>query len=333
MELVGTTDTSHSVSMDHLPTDKFLTRPFRISTLRAITDKWQTFMLAHRGWNALYLENHDQGRSVSRFASDCTPRHRMLGAKMLATFLALQSGTVFVYQGQELGMCNLPAACAGDPERWCRDLETLNHWRRIKQENPGDSPAERKWREEALKGYHLVGRDNARTPMQWDASPHAGFCPTKLNPGVAGPWIDVHPDFAEWNAEASMRDGGSVFWYWRDLLALRKEERDVFVYGGFEMLGLHPGGDDSREEEGEEDKVVAYVRTSEDGERRALVVTNFGDGEVEWVVPDARPEVQKLVRAGDRVVMHSYPDRPRVQEDGDRVVLHLRPFEACVLMD
>jgi glycosidase len=110
--------------MDHGDQGKFSPRKWEMKNLKAIVNKWQTFMYENKGWNALYLENHDQSRTVSRWASD-KPIYRALSAKMLATFLCFQSGTVFVYQGQELGMANMP-------EDWemteHRDLETLNHW-------------------------------------------------------------------------------------------------------------------------------------------------------------------------------------------------------------
>lgn len=105
---------------------KFDKRDWSLIELKCIVEKWQTIMLKHGGWNALFLENHDQARSVSRFASD-EPKHRTLAAKMLATFIALQSGTLFIYQGQELGMANIP-------KDWditeYKDVETQNMWRR-----------------------------------------------------------------------------------------------------------------------------------------------------------------------------------------------------------
>jgi glycosidase len=116
--------TVFSVDMDHGDKGKFSPGKWAMQDLKTIVNKWQTFMYNNGGWNALYLENHDQSRTVSRYVSD-KPVHRALSSKMLATFLCFQSGTVFVYQGQELGMKNMP-------EEWemteHRDLETLNHW-------------------------------------------------------------------------------------------------------------------------------------------------------------------------------------------------------------
>jgi len=110
--------------MDHGPQGKFSPKAWELATLKGIVQKWQKFMIENDGWNALYLENHDQSRSVSRWGSDL-PEHRSICAKMFATFLALQSGTVFVYQGQEIGMINVP----GDRDiSEYRDLETHNAW-------------------------------------------------------------------------------------------------------------------------------------------------------------------------------------------------------------
>lgn len=103
---------------------KFSRRQWTMSELKSIVNKWQTFMINNDGWNALYLENHDQSRSVSRWGSDL-PEFRVACAKMFATFLALQSGTVFIYQGQELGMINIPKE--RDITEY-KDLETLNAW-------------------------------------------------------------------------------------------------------------------------------------------------------------------------------------------------------------
>lgn len=112
------------VDMDKGPGGNFSPQKWQMPTLKSIVSKWQAFMLENGGWNALYLENHDQSRSVSRWGSDL-PEHRVVCASMFATFLALQSGTVFVYQGQELGMINLPKERVIDEYR---DLETLNAW-------------------------------------------------------------------------------------------------------------------------------------------------------------------------------------------------------------
>jgi glycosidase len=165
---------SRSVDLDHGDGGKFSPRKWEMSGLKRIVNKWQTFMINNDGWNALYLENHDQSRSVSRWGSDL-PEFRAACAKMFATFLALQSGTVFVYQGQELGLINLPN---DRPISDYRDLETLNAWREwvyhqlfnqfmlnedsLLAKYPDDKERQRIMKREIT----LKSRDNARTPMQ-----------------------------------------------------------------------------------------------------------------------------------------------------------------------
>ena len=110
--------------MDQGDRGKFSPKEWDLPILKDIVNKWQRFMIDNKGWNALYLENHDQSRSVSRWGSDL-PEHRIYCGKMFATLLALQSGTVFIYQGQELGMINVPKD--RDISLY-KDLETLNYW-------------------------------------------------------------------------------------------------------------------------------------------------------------------------------------------------------------
>ena len=251
-------------------------------------------MIDAHGWNALYLENHDQGRSVSRFGSGAPP-FRAASAKMLATFLALQSGTPFVFQGQELAQPNMPASWG--PDRF-RDIEALNHWKATEPLIRGDEEAIAR----QLKQYRLKSRDNARTPMQWDRSANAGFT-------EGAPWMDVHEDYEEWNAEAQVQDAESTYWYWTRTLKLRKENVDLFVYGDF---GLVAEGDGS---------VFAYKRMFK-GEV-ALVVCNFTGDEVGFVVPK---EDQGVLEG--KVLLGNYEGGAQVhQREG---TVRLRPFEAVV---
>ena len=291
-----------SADMDHGLGGKYSRRDFSVTTLKSIVSKWQTFMLANGGWNALYLENHDQSRTVSRYASAATPELRTLSAKMLATQLALQSGTLFVYQGQELGMVNMPKEWGLDKYR---DIDCLNHWKACIEKHPDDL----KRQQGVKREYWLKGRDNARTPMQWDQTANAGFC----KEGVT-PWMDIHDDFVRWNAANQIGDPNSPFSYWKSILALRKKEKDVFVYGMFEMVdAAHP-------------QIFAYCRTAFEGGQKALVVANFANEEVLWKVPS---DAWKVFGEG-KVVLRSYPDGPtKAKEDA---AWSVRPFEALVVM-
>ena len=201
--------------------------------------RWQT-ALQHAGWNSLYLCNHDQPRSVSRFGDD--GEWRVRSAKALATWLHGMQGTPYIYQGEEIGMTNVAFETIDD----YRDIETLNFYRVATTER-GISPAA------AMTSIHAVSRDNARTPMQWSASANAGF-------STAQPWIGTHPDFGRINAEAAMADPDSVFHYYRKLIALRKQH-PILVHGRFEPWSPN------------DPQIVGYLRHW--GESSLFVVCNM----------------------------------------------------------
>lgn len=255
--------------MDKGPDGKFTPRDWPLSELKSLAAKWQTFMYANGGWNALYLENHDQPRSVSRFGCDC-PKHRVQSAKMLATFLACQAGTVFVYEGQELGMTNVPKEW---PIEEYKDINSLNHWKALKSET-----SDPKILNEARVEYQKKSRDNARTPMQWTSDPISGGFSTSSNPS----WMKVNPNTETINAAAQVNDPSSPFSYWQSVLAARKEYKDIIIYGDFELL-------DEKDE-----KVMAYTRTAEDGSVM-LVVCNFSADEISWTSEGKVGSVKKVV--------------------------------------
>ncbi|MCR5688606.1 MAG: alpha-glucosidase [Lachnospiraceae bacterium] len=193
-----------------------------LKKFRAIMNKWQ-LELEGAAWGSLYLDNHDQPRMVSRFGNDCE-KYREVSAKMLATMLHMMKGTPYVYQGEELGMTNFTFTSVSD----CRDVEEINAYRQYVEENKVISA------EELLKCFSAMGRDNARTPMQWDDSGNAGF-------SAAKPWIPVNPNYKEINAKAEVSDPYSVFSYYKKLIRLR-HGNDIIVYGTFEPL-LTDSGD------------------------------------------------------------------------------------------
>ncbi|MGY1705199.1 alpha-glucosidase [Geodermatophilus sp. SYSU D00697] len=222
---------------------KFSPRPLRMADLKASFGRWQAG-LADVGWNSLYWDNHDQPRAVSRFGDD-SPRYRRDSATCLATLLHLHRGTPYVYQGEELGMANAPFPSLDD----FRDVESLNHFAQAVAhgEDPGT----------VLAAMRRTSRDNARTPVQWDASENAGFT-------TGTPWIAVNPDHVEWNAQAQRADPDSVFAHHRRLIALR-HELPVVATGDFTMLLP------------EHDSVYAFTRCL-DGDR-LLVVCNLSGHE------------------------------------------------------
>ena len=182
------------VGLDHGPGGKFDVRPLRLLDLKASFGRWQAG-LADVGWNSLYWDNHDQPRIVSRFGDDGAFRRE--SATMLATVLHLHRGTPYVYQGEELGMTNAHFTRFDQ----YRDIETLNHVAIARSVGTGSD-------EDLLAGIAAMGRDNARTPMQWDDSPHAGFT-------TGTPWIEVNANYPSVNAAAERADPGSVFHHYR----------------------------------------------------------------------------------------------------------------------
>ncbi|WP_424643236.1 glycoside hydrolase family 13 protein [Embleya sp. AB8] len=218
---------------------KFDVRPLRLTALKESLGRWQAG-LAEVGWNSLYWNNHDQPRIVSRFGDD-GPAYRARSATMLGTVLHLHRGTPYVYQGEELGMTNAPFASIED----VHDIEALGHYRQAV--GAGEDP------ERVLTGLRARGRDNARTPMQWDASAHGGFT-------TGTPWLPVNPNHTTINAAAAVADPDSVYHHYRRLIALRHSEPAV-VHGDFAMLL----GDDER--------LYAFTRRYRD--TTLLVLGNF----------------------------------------------------------
>jgi len=231
---------------------KWDVRPLRMRDLKASFGRWQAG-LADVGWNSLYWDNHDQPRAVSRFGDD-SPRYRRDSATCLATLLHLHRGTPYVYQGEEFGMANFPFAGLDD----FSDVESLNH--HVQAVSAGEDAAH------VLASLRRMSRDNARTPVQWDASPSAGFT-------TGTPWMPVNPDHVEWNAEAQRTDPASVLAHHRRLIALRHENR-VVALGDFTMLLP------------EHDQVYAFTR-SLDG-AVLLVVCNVS--RTEQSLPDLLPQ-------------------------------------------
>lgn len=241
----------------------------KMPDLRAVLNKWQTG-LEGEAWNSLYLCNHDQPRTVSRYGNDSS-QWRELSAKMLATMLHMMKGSVYVYEGEELGMTNVYFKRLAQ----YRDIETINAYKEYMGEEAFATNLEVEIEcgqdvdVESLRGeishrslmyrFGKMGRDNARTPMQWDSSVNAGFT-------VGTPWIEINPNYKEVNAAAQTNDPDSVFSYFKKLIKLR-HENPIIVYGQFHEMLM-----DSEE-------IYAYSRTFEN--QKLVVACNFTDREVE----------------------------------------------------
>ena len=195
---------------------KWTVNPPRLTYVRGILNKWQT-ELEGKAWGSLYWDNHDQPRAVSRFGND-SKEWRELSAKMLATVLHMQKGTPYIYQGEEFGMTNMHFESIDD----CRDIEEINAYQQYVTDHKLVDA------ETMLRCFDTIARDNARTPVQWDASANAGFT-------TGTPWIKVNPNYTEMNAEAALADPNSVFYYYQKLISLR-HTTPIIVYGTFRPL-------------------------------------------------------------------------------------------------
>jgi oligo-1,6-glucosidase len=272
--------TFEHVQLDQLPgADKWALVDLPLPVLKGNLDTWQRG-LAETGWNSLYWDNHDQPRAVSRFGDD-SPEHRVASAKTLGTVLHLHKGTPYVYQGEELGMTNARFTEIGQ----YRDIEALNHYR--------DALASGQRSEAVLASLAAKGRDNARTPMQWDDSEQAGFTD-------GAPWLAVNPNKDGINAAAALADPGSVFHHYRRLVELRHREPAV-VHGRFDLLLP------------EHEQLWAFTRTW--GEDVLLVLANCSSR------PATVPELDVPDRTDATVLLATHADGTPER---------LRPWESLV---
>jgi glycosidase len=241
------------------------TTKWTVSDMRNIMSKWQTVMKKGGGWNSVIIENHDNPRSVSQYCDDSTEELRQLGAKLLALMQTTLSGTLYIYQGEELGMKNFPLSWP--PEEY-KDIETQNYWAKMNKLYPHD----KKKLQEAREIMQRRARDHSRTPVQWDASVNAGFFAQDVTP-----WMRVNDDYKSVNAEAqtgTCKSGGlSVYQFWQRCLERRKKHKDAFVYGTFTAL-----------DSGNSDSVIAYQMSS--SKDAFVVALNFSGDEVAWTIPE-----------------------------------------------
>ncbi|KAI5203661.1 glycoside hydrolase [Aureobasidium subglaciale] len=286
------------VDIDNEPGKYRMTwRDWDADEIRKIFSYWQRLMIDKDGWNSLFIENHDNPRSVSRYCND-SDEFRELSAKLLCLMMTTLGGTLYVYQGQELGMRNVPIEWS--PEEY-KDVESINYWKKMNNMHPDNKEK----LDFARKVLQRKARDHSRTPVQWSAEPNAGFCKEDVTP-----WMRVNDDYKEINAEAQRKqddpDKLSVLQFWKRGLANRKEHKDVFVYGDFQVL------------DEEDKKVFAYKRASES--EAFVLALNFTKDEVKWEIPEAA-KVKNWV-AGNYTA--GKPDKPTSG------TITLRPFEGVL---
>lgn len=261
---------------------KWTTRKMDLRDLKKILTRWQKG-LQDIAWNSLYWENHDQPRSVSRFGND-SDEYREISAKMLATCIHMMQGTPYVYQGEELGMTNCPFNTLDN----FRDLESINAFHELTEQG-------KMTEEDMMAAISYKGRDNARTPMQWDDSAYAGF-------STANPWIMVNPNYTKINAKDQVNREDSVFKYYQKLIKLRHES-ELIVYGTYDLIL-----DDDKD-------IYAYIRTL--GDKKLIVYCNFSENTREVEIPE------EFVNG--KVLISNYSDAKANQK------ITLRPYEAIVI--
>ena len=225
---------------------KFDVVPWKLTDLKRTTKFSQNLIEGTDAWTTVFIENHDQGRSISRFASD-DPKYHVVSGKMLATMLTTLTGTLFIYQGQEIGMVNVPKDWSIENYQ---DVESLNYHNSVRKWSGGDKAA----LDKAFHGIQIVGRDHARTPVLWDDSPNAGFTTGK-------PWMRVLDRYKEINVKKQQGDKSSILNFWKMLLRMRKEYRDLFTHGSFRIY--------------DEDNQEVFTYKKEFEGQRALVALNF----------------------------------------------------------
>lgn len=260
--------------------EKWDVKPLELLELKKVLSKWQT-ALGEEGWNSLFWNNHDLPRIVSRWGND--KEYRVESAKMLGTLLHGMKGTPYIYQGEELGMTNIRLENIED----YNDIESINMYKdRIKK---GYS------HEEIMNSIYKKGRDNGRTPMQWDDSENAGFTTGK-------PWLSINENYKEINAKKSLEDKNSVFYHYKKLIEIRKSNETI-IYGDYKLLC-------------EDDKnIFAYIR--ELNGDKILVVCNFYEKEVEFKYDEEFKNAE--------ILLSNYNDSNLAIDK-----LKLRPYEAIM---
>lgn len=264
---------------------KWNRRKIALTELKQVLTKWQT-QLEGKAWNSLYWCNHDQPRMLSRLGND-SDAYRERSAKMLATCLHMMQGTPYIYQGEELGMTNYPFTSLDE----FRDIESINAYHELTQKGIV-AP------EEMFDFISYKGRDNARTPIQWDDSEGAGFT-------TGTPWIPINPNYKIINAKEQTLRKDSVFHYYKKLIQLRKQ-LPVIVYGIYELL--LPDSED----------LYVYTRTLD--AQKLLVICNFTDKELSYSVPD------EFAVPDRKVLISNYEADALPQKE-----LTLKPYQSTVL--
>ena len=271
----------HHLKVDYKNGDKWTMMDFDFKMLKDIFKQWQEEMQEGNGWSAVFWCNHDQPRAISRFGND--KKYHNESGKMLATTIHMMRGTPYIYQGEELGMTNVRFEDINE----YNDIETLNMYKdRISKGYSHD---------EIMASIYAKGRDNARTPMQWDSTENAGFTTGK-------PWLKVNKNYKFINAEDCLQDKDSIFYHYKKLINIRKHN-DTIIYGNYKLLLP------------EDKNVFAYSR--ELNGDKIVVVCNFYNKEINLNFKEDFNNVE--------ILLSNYKDSSILMKD-----LKLRPYEAIM---
>ncbi|RKF60639.1 Alpha-glucosidase [Erysiphe neolycopersici] len=241
------------VDLGHGSKIKFEYEPWKLPEMKRIITNMQRFIEGTDAWTTAFCENHDQGRSISRFASDA-PEWIERSGKLMAMFMCALSGTLFIYQGQEIGMINAPKDW---DISYYKDIESQNHFKTM-VESGYSTP------KEVMKNLQILGRDHGRFPMQWDNSPFGGF-------STREPWMSCHPCYKTINVASQLKNPSSILNFWKKILELRKKYKDIFVYGTF------------REFDVENENTFTFEKSD-----KLIVFLNFTDKEQSFQLPTDR---------------------------------------------
>ncbi|GHJ86125.1 hypothetical protein NliqN6_2527 [Naganishia liquefaciens] len=256
-------------NLDHGLAYRHLAKTWKLSEMKKYLEGYQRLVDGTDGWQTTYLENHDQSRSVSRYASDA-PEFRVQSAKMLAIYMLTLTGTSFIYMGQEYGAINVPEDY---PIEQMLDLETIGFLKEFHRVHGKDNE---KMNKLAWDGIRLNSRDNGRFPIQWDDSEHGGFT-------TGTPWMMANPHYKTVNVASQLNDPKSVLSFYKDMLKFRKKFRDLMVYGSFKLLDM------------ENEQTMVYIKGHKD--TQAVIALNFTQEKVPFTLPsDLKGEAKLAVK-------------------------------------
>ena len=243
-----------TVALGQVPGDRTKIQPYPLHAFKDTLAMWQIFVNGTDAWTTVFLENHDQGRSISRFGDDSSELMRKRSGKLLAMILITMTGTLFLYQGQEIGMVNMPLEW---DLREYKDIWSTNMIKQLRDHNADEGRLL-----EARQRLQKEARDNARTPMQWGADTYGGF-----SDGSAEPWMRINDNYQNLNVAREEADPGSIFHFWKELIKLRNQNKDTWVYGDYELLDT-------------EDVIFAFVKSG--GGKKFTTVANMSRDSVAW---------------------------------------------------